>query len=147
MRKPMLDPVVIQRIIDLVRAGSAVEVAAAAAGVGRDTLRAWLSAGGQQERGEHRAFVDAVVKAKAESESRDVTLVAKAASEDWRAAAWRLERLSGARGGARARLAAEMDFDAALGRLERGLDAETYRKGLALIAGVGVHGAKERSKK
>lgn len=136
MRRSKLDPAVTQKVVDLVRAGNAIEVAAAAAGVDSVALHAWLSAGSRQRRGQYRAFVDAVAKAKAESESRDVALIARAAGDDWRAAAWRLERLKGVRGGARARLAAEVGFDAALERLERGLDPETYRKVLALIAGV-----------
>ena len=92
MSRPKLDPAVTQRIVDLIRAGNYLEVAATAAGVHRVTLHRWLRYGRKQARGRYRKFVDAVEKAQAEAESRDVALIAKAAGEDWRAAAWRLER-------------------------------------------------------
>jgi len=75
-----------------------------------------------------------VEKAQAESESRDVALIAKAASEDWRAAAWRLERKSPRRYGPRVQVAVQQELDAVLGRLEKGLAPEVYDRVLQLIA-------------
>jgi len=63
-----------------------------------------------------------------------VALIAKAASEDWRAAAWRLERKAPRRYGPRVQLAVQQELDAVLGRLEKGLPPETYEKVLQLIA-------------
>jgi hypothetical protein len=56
--------------VDLIRARNYLEVAATAAG----------------KRGRYRKFLNAIEKAQAESESRDVAIIAKAASDDWKAA-------------------------------------------------------------
>ena len=78
----------------------------------------------------------AVEKAQAESESRDVALIAKAASEDWRAAAWRLERKAPRRYSASVRLIVDQQLEAAMDRLEAGLAPDVYEKVLQLIAAV-----------
>src|SRR5579859_3222776 len=101
MGRPKLDPAMLQKVVDLVRAGNYLEVAATAAGIHRSTLHRWLKHGRDQERGRYRRFLTAVEKAHAESEARDVALIAKASGEDWRAAAWRLERKSPRRYGPR----------------------------------------------
>jgi transposase len=89
MSRPKLDPTLSQRIVDLIRAGNYLETAATAVGIHKSTLHRWLSVGRQQKRGRFHKFLLQVEKAQAESESRDVALVAKAAGTDWRAAAWR----------------------------------------------------------
>jgi hypothetical protein len=48
-----------------------------------------------------REFSDAVERAVAEAEARDVALIARAAEKNWQAAAWRLERRAPARWGRR----------------------------------------------
>ena len=134
MARAKLDAVVTQKICDLVRAGNFLEVAGSAAGIHRTTLHRWLRAGKEQERGRYKRFLDAVTKAQAEGEARDVALIAKAASEDWRAAAWRLERKSPARYGARVQIGVQEELNAALDRLKAGLDAETYDKVMQLLS-------------
>ena len=134
MGRPKLDPATTQRVVDLIRAGNYLEVAATAAGIHRSTLYRWLRHGRDQKRGRYRKFLSQVEKAQAEGESRDVALIAKAASEDWRAAAWRLERKAPRRYGPRVQLAVQQELDAVLGRLEKGLPPETYEKVLQLIA-------------
>jgi len=109
-------------------------VAATAAGIHRSTLYRWLRHGRDQKRGRYRKFLSQVEKAQAEAESPDVALIAKAASEDWRAAAWRLERKAPRRYGPRVQLAVQQELDSVLGRLEKGLPPETYEKVLQLIA-------------
>jgi hypothetical protein len=90
--------------------------------------------GRDEVRGCYRKFLAAVEKAQAESESRDVALIAKAATEDWKAAAWRLERKAPRRYGPRVQLAVQQELDAVLGRLEKGLAADVYERVLQLIA-------------
>ncbi len=90
--------------------------------------------GRDQQRGRYRKFLNQVEKAQAEAESRDVALIAKAASEDWRAAAWRLERKAPRRYAARVQLAVQQELDSVLTRLEKGLPAEQYERVLQLIA-------------
>jgi hypothetical protein len=134
MGRPKLDPALTQRIVDLIRAGNYLEVAATAVGIHRSTLHRWLSHGRRQVRGRFHKFLVAVERAQAESESRDVALVAKAASTDWRAAAWRLERKTPRRYGPRVQQAVQQELDAVLGRLEKGLPPDVYERVLQIIA-------------
>jgi transposase-like protein len=132
--KRKLDPLVTERIYGLIRAGNTLEVAAAAAGIHRGTLHRWMKQGREQQHGLYPKFLAEVEKAKAEAEARDVALIAKAATADWRAAAWRLERRSPRRYGQKVQLSVQAEFDSAMDRLERGLTPEEYDKVLALIA-------------
>ncbi len=94
------------KIITAIRAGNYIETASAYAGISKSTLYDWLRRG---EREKQRAeenprykirksekpyveFSNAVEKALAEAEVRDVAIIAKASEEQWQAAAWRLER-------------------------------------------------------
>lgn len=91
-------------ITKVVRAGNYIETAAAYAGISKSSLYNWLRRGREErervERGEkpkaresvYLGFLDAVEKALAQSEIRDVTMIAKAAQDSWQASAWRLER-------------------------------------------------------
>jgi hypothetical protein len=91
-RPPKLAPEILARICDALRAGNYRETAAAYAGVRKSTLYDWLRRGAKAPRGIYRELHDAVEKALADSEARDVALIGKAADRDWQAAAWRLER-------------------------------------------------------
>jgi len=134
MARAKIDPVVTQRIVDLIRAGNYLEVAATAAGVHRTTLHRWMKRGREQERGRYRKFLVAVEKAQAEAESRDVALIAKAAGEDWRAAAWRLERKQPRRYGPRVQVSVQEELNAVIDRLERNLAPEIFEQVLNAIA-------------
>lgn len=82
----------VQRIIvDLVRRGNYLDTAAMHAGVERSTLRKWMQRGRSSKSGLYRRFFLAVNKAAAFPEVSDMEVIRKAASSDWRAAAWRLE--------------------------------------------------------
>jgi hypothetical protein len=131
--RPKLDPLVTQRVCDLIRAENYLEGAATAAGIHRTTLYRWMRHGRDQKRGRYRKFLNQVERAQAESESRDVALVAKAASEDWRAAAWRLERKAPRRYGPRVQLTVQQELEAVLTRLEKGLPPETYERVLQIM--------------
>ena len=94
------------KIITAIRAGNYIETAAAYAGVNKSTLYEWLKRGEREKqrvaensrygiRKSEKPYVEfsnAVEKALAEAEIRDVAIIAKAAKEQWQAAAWRLER-------------------------------------------------------
>lgn len=94
------------KIITAIRAGNYIETAAAYAGVNKSTLYEWLKRGEREKqrvaknpryriRKSEKPYVEfsnAVEKALAEAEIRDVAIIAKAAEEQWQAAAWRLER-------------------------------------------------------
>lgn len=92
-RKTKLTPERQTKILNAIRAGAYMETAAAAAGVNKETLYAWLKRGNVEPESIFGAFVEAVHEAQASAELRDVLTLSKAAADgDWRAAAWRLER-------------------------------------------------------
>ncbi len=74
----------IEALLGALRAGNTREAAAAHAGIDRTTLYRWM--------GRNRALRVRVEGAEADAEVRFAAQVAQAASTDWRAAAWWLER-------------------------------------------------------
>ncbi len=69
MGRPKLEPATTQRIVDLIRAGNYLEVAATATGIHQTTLYRWMRHGRDQKRGRYRKFLSQVEKAQAEAES------------------------------------------------------------------------------
>jgi transposase len=80
------------KIIAAMRAGAYIETAAALAGIHKDSLYEWLKRGAAQPKSEFGKFAQAVEKALAESELRDLTNILAASQTQWQASAWRLER-------------------------------------------------------
>lgn len=74
-----------------VRLGLSYERAAESAGLGRTALSRWMAAEAEGDL-RFRGVSDALAKARAEGETRLIARVIKAGEEDWRAAAWILER-------------------------------------------------------
>ena len=72
------------RLFEALRAGNTRRAACAYAGIDQDTLANWMR--------RFSDFSDAVEKAEADAEIRNVAIIQKAASETWQAAAWWLER-------------------------------------------------------
>jgi len=72
------------RLYEALRAGNTRKASCAYAGIDQSTLESWM----------HRFpdFADAIVKAEADAEIRNVAIIQKAASDTWQAAAWWLER-------------------------------------------------------
>lgn len=103
-RPTKLTPEVQDRIIQALKAGNYVETAAEYAGIGKTTFYRWMARGEQASRGIYREFRDAVMRARAEAEARNVAIIQKAAPDDWRAAAWWLERAFPDRWGPRQKL-------------------------------------------
>jgi transposase len=93
-RPSKLTPEVQARIIEALRAGNYQDTAAAYAGVSRTAFYRWMEQGAQPDAAQpYKDFRDAVEKARAESEVRNVALIQRAASDGtWQAAAWFLER-------------------------------------------------------
>lgn len=89
-----------------IKEGNYIETASAYAGIDKSTLYDWLKRGEREKqriKSDNSAkikkdeakfvqFSNAVQKALAESEMRDVSVIGKAAENQWQAAAWRLER-------------------------------------------------------
>lgn len=103
-RPSKISPEIQARVVQAIQAGNYLEVAAAYAGLSKDTLYRWMKAGARSSSGPYREFSDAIQKALADAEVRDVALIAKAAADgEWTAAAWRLERKFPDRWGRRVR--------------------------------------------
>jgi hypothetical protein len=84
------------RIVQAVRLGASQETAAQAAGVAGRTLRRWLAAGqAPRSRGRYRQLAERVAEAEAQREVQALARIAQAERDDWRAAAWYLERVRG----------------------------------------------------
>ena len=90
-RKTALTPDVADHIVRLLKSGSYVDVACAAAGVGRSSFYEWY-ARGELDTGSRafRDFRERVDKARAQGEAINVAHIANAAAKDWKAAAWLL---------------------------------------------------------
>lgn len=93
-RPTKLTPDVQDKIVSLLRAGGYVEAAAQAAGISPSTFHDWMARGERTGKADkpYRDFKAAVDQARAEAESMHLALVSRAARDDWRAAAWLLER-------------------------------------------------------
>jgi len=92
-RQTKLTPEVQDKIVSALRAGNYQETAANFAGISKPTFYGWMQRGRTEPDSIYSVFLDAVEKAKAEAEVRDVTLIDKAARDgSWQAAAWKLER-------------------------------------------------------
>ena len=78
-------------LITAMRAGNQTASAARAVGITARTLQLWIKRG-RQGRPPYAEFVERVDRARAEGEVRQVSLIANAASDDWRAATYLLDR-------------------------------------------------------
>ena len=124
-RPTKLTPEVQDKIVTALRAGNYQETAARYAGIAEPTFYEWMARGKSEPGSIYSEFAEAVEKAKADAEVRDVALIDRAAADgNWQAAAWKLERkfpnrwgrvnrteVTGADGGA---LKVEIDHKAAL---------------------------------
>lgn len=72
------------RLYEALRAGNTRRASCAYAGISESTLATWLE--------RYNDFRDAIEKAEADAEIRNVAIIQKAASDTWQAAAWWLER-------------------------------------------------------
>jgi len=79
-------------VTDALRAGGFLETAIAFSGVSKPTFYKWMKRGEKERRGPFRTFFDAVKKATAFAETRYLKIIGSAASSQWQAAAWILER-------------------------------------------------------
>lgn len=91
---PTLSEELIERLANTIRGGAYVETAAAFCGISKDTFYRWLRLAESDDSTELLLKLsDAVKKAMAEAELRDLRVIDQAAQGGvWQAAAWRLER-------------------------------------------------------
>lgn len=92
-RPTKLTPAIHATIVEAVQRGNYLETAAALAGLDAATLRRWVKRGTDEPDSAFGRLADAIRRAQAESEDRDLTALAAAADGGvWQARAWRLER-------------------------------------------------------
>lgn len=93
-RPSKFTPETVNALLAGVRAGLPFRLAAEAAGISETTFHEWQS--GKLPRGADKMlkaeFSDQLTRAKGESARRLTALISSAATDDWRAAAWLLER-------------------------------------------------------
>lgn len=93
-RPSKFTPETVHGILGGIRAGLPYRLAAEAAGIHYDTFNEWSH--GRFPRGADKdlktAFPDQLTRAKGESALRLSGLITRAATDDWKAAAWMLER-------------------------------------------------------
>jgi transposase len=98
-----LTPQTQARIVEAIEAGNYIEVAAQCAGISKNTLYRWLAMAnedGAEDR--YVDFRDALEKARANAEARNLRVIQQAANDGtWQAAAWYLERTAWQRWGRR----------------------------------------------
>ena len=105
-RPTKLTPELQEELVKVIRAGNYIETACAYVGINKTTFYDWMKRGAREKERLERntnarpkkseaTFVElsnAIEKALAQAEIRDVAIIGKAAEENWQAAAWRLER-------------------------------------------------------
>lgn len=93
-------------LVQVIRSGNYIETACAYVGINKSTFYEWMKRGAREKqrvednprakvRKSEAPFVElsnAVEKALAHAEIRDVAIIGRSAESDWKAAAWRLER-------------------------------------------------------
>ncbi|MDI6617883.1 MAG: IS630 transposase-related protein [Clostridiales bacterium] len=92
MRRPKLNSDIVEKVYKYVAAGNYIETVCQYLNISKQTYYNWLKKGEKAHSGLYFDFVDAIKRAEAEAEMRNVTLIQKAGSTTWQAAAWYLER-------------------------------------------------------
>lgn len=91
-RPSKLTPEVVARIEELTTAGCSMRETATVVGLDYSTIKKWLKRGRESKSGEHFTFFTRISRARERCTASLTEFIQKAAPQDWRAAAWMLER-------------------------------------------------------
>lgn len=83
-KKTQVDPVIQQKLVDVLTSGATIKDACAYVGIHIDTYYEWCK--------RFAEFSESVEKARATAKVSSVVVIRKASQENWQAAAWFLER-------------------------------------------------------
>jgi hypothetical protein len=92
---PVLTEQLKDNLLALIRAGNYVPVACRAIGISRQVWDDWMRRGASEDPdyADYAALRLGVDRALASAEARNVAVIAQAATDNWQAAAWLLERV------------------------------------------------------
>ena len=90
-RQLLLNPDRHKRIVNFIKGGTTITNACAAVGISQEAFFTWMRHG-RSGRRRYAAFFKDIEEAKAMARLRLERVIIEAAPEDWRAAAWMLER-------------------------------------------------------
>jgi len=124
-------------MVEALRQGNHLEVAAALGGLSREDVYKWMKRGLAEPEGDYGQFAKDVKAAMAEAEVRSVQVIAEAAERDWKAAAWMLERRAPNRWGRPSQESVDLTAERQrmLERLQGSLTEQEYLKVLEVMAG------------
>lgn len=133
--EPKFTQALADKFVDIVRRGNFRETACAQVGVDPSTMRKWLRAAANGDK-RYAAFVRSLDQAEAEAEDLMVTTIRLAAREDWKAAAWYLERRGPKRWGFKAQVevSVQEELQRILNVVEREVGGEAATRVLAALA-------------
>ena len=119
----ILDPEVPRRIVKAMSEGNFFDTSCSLAGLDPKAGRDWLRRGARSKNPDdpYRRFFLEVEAARATSEDGAVLMIRRGQLEDWKAAAWWLERRHPKKWGAKISLIVEGELNAFFDRLERNL--------------------------
>lgn len=137
-RPTKLNKEITDELVTYIKAGNYIETACALVGISKNTVYDWLKRGSRAIEESHKTgkkipkreqpyaeFSDAVKKAMAFSEAKDLMTISEHAKHDWKAAAWRLERKYPNRWGRKERLDATIEHS---GKIEQNHSGEIAHK-------------------
>jgi hypothetical protein len=135
--KSKLTDKVQQKIVAAIEDGNYAKVAAEASGIAETTFYRWMSEGESAKTGKKREFWESVTRAENVAESKIVAQWKKLGEQDWRALMELLQRRYPERWAntQRIEVAVEKEMSGVLGSLEEGLDPQTFREVMAVLAG------------
>lgn len=133
--EPKFTQALSDKFVEIVRRGNFRETACAQVGVDPSTMRKWLRMAAAGDKRFAR-FVKALDAAEAEAEDVMVAAIRLAAREDWRAAAWYLERRGPKRWGFKAQVevSVQEELQRILDVVERELGGEASTRVFAALA-------------
>ena len=91
-RPSKLTPERQEKLVEAIQAGNYYTSACAYAEIAYSNFRQWMIKGEAEESGKYRDFHEAIKKAEAAAELRNVGVIQQAGIDTWQAAAWWLER-------------------------------------------------------
>lgn len=94
-RATKLTPELSNQLVGLIGGGCTVTTACEATGIVESSFYLWVAKGDRQRKGIYTEFSEAIRKARGTGKAALIARIQTAASTDWRAAAWMLERARG----------------------------------------------------